>query len=450
MGLAVRLVGWKEIARYMKRDRSTVIRWKAYGIPVHSIPGSSSGSVYAFADELDAWLAKGSTAVSVEAPATAPSGQLRVSSLAITWGKAAAVAAAVGIAGLIAIAALVLNESPTKTGVATVKLDPATEHLYVKARVDWASRTPVGLRNAIDELNTVIGRQPKFADAYAALADAYLLSPEFGVMPPPDAFANAELAARHALAIDPDSAGANRAMGFIAYWQRQDNTAARRYFLQALDIAPGSAQTHLWYGNTLMNNGDLSAGLTQLEAARRLEPESPAIETDYAIARWDVGSDAEAIAILQNVEARAPTLSTAPYELSLISFVRGDWARYLWETEKVARLRGDADQLARIGEQKSAFARLGPKGLLESISPATPPQTLSVGDRTIYAAAAAALLGRRDRLLASLVHAEAHGEIWMPRGRLLTLFQKWWADPEIAGRLHRLFGRGKSTERLAP
>ncbi len=199
-----------------------------------------------------------------------------------------------------------------------------------------------------------------------------------------------------------------------------------------------------------MDNGDLSAGLIQLEDARRLDPESPAIEADYAWASWETGSDAEAVAMLRDVEARAPTLSTAPYYLMVISFVRGDWARYLGEAEKVARLRGDADQLARIAEQKAAFARMGAKGLLDTVSPATPPQTIGAVDRSIFSAAAAAISDRRDRLLAIVTRAEADGELWTPTHWSLTLFQKWWANPEIAGGLHRLYARGKPRERLAP
>lgn len=53
-----RLNGWKQIARYLGRDRRTAMRWEVQaGMPVHRIPGSSTGrSVYAFTRELDAWL----------------------------------------------------------------------------------------------------------------------------------------------------------------------------------------------------------------------------------------------------------------------------------------------------------------------------------------------------------------------------------------------------------
>src|SRR5512146_2114108 len=51
-----RIDGWKAIGQYFGRDRTTVIRWaRERGLPVHRIPGGTSGSVYALRSELDAW-----------------------------------------------------------------------------------------------------------------------------------------------------------------------------------------------------------------------------------------------------------------------------------------------------------------------------------------------------------------------------------------------------------
>jgi hypothetical protein len=49
-----RLDGWKMIAAYLRRDERTARRWAAEsGLPVHRIPGSGRGSVYALAEEID-------------------------------------------------------------------------------------------------------------------------------------------------------------------------------------------------------------------------------------------------------------------------------------------------------------------------------------------------------------------------------------------------------------
>jgi Tol biopolymer transport system component len=54
-----RLDSWKEIAAYLKRDVTTARRWeKREGLPVHRHPHDRRDSVYAYAAELDTWLAR--------------------------------------------------------------------------------------------------------------------------------------------------------------------------------------------------------------------------------------------------------------------------------------------------------------------------------------------------------------------------------------------------------
>ena len=55
----VRLNGWKSIAVYFGRDRTTVMRWASdSGLPVHRLPSGTRGSVFAFEDELAQWTLK--------------------------------------------------------------------------------------------------------------------------------------------------------------------------------------------------------------------------------------------------------------------------------------------------------------------------------------------------------------------------------------------------------
>ncbi len=55
-----RLDSWKEIAAYLRRHERTVQRWRRdRGLPVHQLPRGRRGGVYAFPEELDAWLRAG-------------------------------------------------------------------------------------------------------------------------------------------------------------------------------------------------------------------------------------------------------------------------------------------------------------------------------------------------------------------------------------------------------
>lgn len=54
-----RLESWKEIAGYLRRDVTTVQRWeKREALPIHRHQHDRQGTVFAYAEELDAWLAR--------------------------------------------------------------------------------------------------------------------------------------------------------------------------------------------------------------------------------------------------------------------------------------------------------------------------------------------------------------------------------------------------------
>lgn len=52
-----RLHSWKEIAEYLHCDVRTAIRWEVQrGLPVHRLPGGRRQGVFAYRQELEAWL----------------------------------------------------------------------------------------------------------------------------------------------------------------------------------------------------------------------------------------------------------------------------------------------------------------------------------------------------------------------------------------------------------
>jgi hypothetical protein len=446
----LRLDGWKAIAAYVKRDRSTVIRWKQNGLPVRRIPGGQGAAVFAYTQELDAWLARGGATLEVDAAWPAPTRELElVVDVAPAprrrWPVAALALAAALAMGLLALTAFRWWSNPGPA----LPQDPAVARLYLQARDDWAARTPESLRSAIAELGEVIRREPRFAPAYAALADAYILSPEFDSVPQGVAFKKAQGAAAAALAIDPGSADANRDLGFVAYWRDHDVKRARGYYARALRAQPQSAQTHFWYGNSLLDNGEVAAGLAELQQARLLEPGSATIETDYAWASWENGSGDEDVAALGKLEARDPQLSTTPYYLALIAFAKGDIAGYLDQAERWAKLQGGADFQGQIAAQRQAFQTGGADAVLDLMAQSPPTASEHLYDGTLWPAGAASIAGRRERMLELLARAEATGERWNPKRWERTLFARWRGDREVDAQLARLFRPQSPKDRLA-
>ncbi len=76
-GKGRRLESWKEIAAHLGRDVRTAMRWAKLGMPVHREPGEKRGRVFAYAQEIDAWL-DGQPADLPAGPGPGPAGWLAV------------------------------------------------------------------------------------------------------------------------------------------------------------------------------------------------------------------------------------------------------------------------------------------------------------------------------------------------------------------------------------
>ncbi len=54
-----RLNGWKAISRHFAKSERTIQSWEEErGLPIHRIPGERGSTVYAYVEELDAWMGK--------------------------------------------------------------------------------------------------------------------------------------------------------------------------------------------------------------------------------------------------------------------------------------------------------------------------------------------------------------------------------------------------------
>lgn len=445
MDVPVRIDGWKAIAGHFRRDRSTVMRWaEGSEFPVHRVSGRKGGSVYAYAHELEAWLAKGDPEPALAAeddlplPTIAPAKHWRRPAAMVLSGILAFVMVVTVVILMVGRPLEIVRRQPLPT-------DPATADLYLLARDDWTSRTPDGLRKAMGEFAAVIARDPTFAPADAGLADCYILAREFAAMPDAVAFPKAQAAAKAALAIDPGSADANRALGFIDWWQRHDINAARAHFRRALEINPGSAQTHFWYGNILTDARDVSHGLSELRTARLLDPGSAAILADYAWDCWNFGAVDAHVADLETLAVRLPGFAPPHRYLSFIRLAQGDVAGSLSEAEKLAQIQNDSRFTARILARRKAFQAGGPVAALSVIANETPTRDGWTSTYIEEEATAAAMTGRREKLVELLARGEKAGDVWSNWRVNQPRFALWRSDPLVIAGLARVGGRALSS-----
>ena len=384
-----RLDSWKEIAAYLGRAERTVKRWEAErGMPVHRVPGSERGAVFAYDGELQEWLrgsapegesddgSNGTPVVTSEGASGAlepvlvsarnegaessKSPVIRFARLAV-W--------AVPLLLLATFLALTFSHRGLtfgKVAAGAHEPNPEARDLYLQGRYYWNRRTPADLGQAVDSFTQAIVKDPAYAPAYIGLADCYNLLREFGAMPAKDAFPRALAAAQRAVALDPSSAEAHTSLAFATFYWNWDGIAAEREFKRAIELDPNFARAHHWYATFLSAVGRFPEALDQIEQARTLDPSSTALLADKGWLLYLSGKTDEGVALLKQVETSEPSLSSTHGYLSEIAYEEADYPTFIAERKLYAALRNDEAALAIAQAAEVGLATSGEQGLRES------------------------------------------------------------------------------------
>jgi serine/threonine-protein kinase len=144
--------------------------------------------------------------------------------------------------------------------------------LYLKGRHFWNRRTEPDLRLAMEYFEQALARDPDFALAHAGIADTYALLGFYSAAPPGEVFPAAKRAAQQALARQPGLAEAYPSLAYAAMYYDWDWAEAERTFRRAIELHPGYATAHQWYGNFLSVVGRAEESIIEFERALALDP----------------------------------------------------------------------------------------------------------------------------------------------------------------------------------
>ena len=120
--------------------------------------------------------------------------------------------------------------------------------------------------------------------------------------------AEAEAAARQAMALDPTHAGAAMHLGNALSGQSR-RAEAEAAFAQALALNPNLAEAHNNRGLSLMRRGQVTAAEHDLRRALELRPDKPEIGFNLAVVLQDQGRLEEAMAVYQAAIEARPDIS---------------------------------------------------------------------------------------------------------------------------------------------
>jgi TolB-like protein/Flp pilus assembly protein TadD len=147
----------------------------------------------------------------------------------------------------------------------------AASQAYRTGRLHWWRRTPAELQKAIEMFAQALEHDARFAPAYAAMADSWLLLALYGNITTLKATEKAQDMIDKALAIDPESAEAFAALG-LARWQIRQMDAAESALRHAVELNEDYIPAQLWLAGVLGQLGRFPEESRVLEQALTKDP----------------------------------------------------------------------------------------------------------------------------------------------------------------------------------
>ncbi|MCA1579540.1 MAG: protein kinase [Acidobacteria bacterium] len=194
---------------------------------------------------------------------------------------------------------------------------------YLRGRFHWNKRSHEAVTLSIKFFQQAIEQDPRYAVAYAGLADAYVVLGHQHLMVTSDAYLRARAAATKALEFDDMLAEAHTTLGFIKGAYEFDWSGSENSFKRALQLNPGYATAHQWYSTILRATGRTEDALAEAFEAFHLDPLSTSINLNVASALYCARRFDEAIDKYRGIATLDPGLFWMRYGLALVYRIIG-------------------------------------------------------------------------------------------------------------------------------
>ncbi|MEP6938161.1 MAG: tetratricopeptide repeat protein [Rudaea sp.] len=225
---------------------------------------------------------------------------------------------------------------------------------YLRGQSLWQERGKSELLEALRQFTRAVDADPKFADAYAGLSLVYSILPDYSAqISYAESLDLARDNAERALALDPALPEPYVVLGYLADGDRRRDTAVALY-RRAIALRPSSATAYQWLGNSLWSGGQLDAGVTTLEHASLLDPRSPVIANNHAMALIASRRYGEAVAVCDPIFKSIPDNAICGESTGLAKLMLDDLPAARIQFEKYALARSPG----ALGNVRSVFDAL--------------------------------------------------------------------------------------------
>ncbi|HEV8199576.1 MAG TPA: hypothetical protein VGS03_06115 [Candidatus Polarisedimenticolia bacterium] len=315
-------------------------------------------------------------------------------------------------------------------------VNPASYQLYLRGRYLWNQRTEDGLQKSIASFQQALIDDPGSAACYSALADAYNVLGNWGMVPPREAYPKAKAAAGKALALNPRLAEAHIALAYAIHLYDWNASEAEAEFRKGLALNPNYAPGHQWYAVFLASEGRFDEAVAEITRARELDPLSliigDVVGWIYSLARRNDDAVREFRKAI-DLDARFyPT----HFDLGLTYVEMGRYEDAIAELEHARTLAGDTPRTlsglayacARAHQQDRA------RGYLDRLQQLSTHRYVPPFDVAVVHAA----LGERDLAFDWLDKAYEDRHPWLVMLKVTPKVDSLRSDPHFAALLARI------------
>lgn len=321
---------------------------------------------------------------------------------------------------------------------------------YLRGREQWSRRTVAATQAAIQSYQEAIALDPAFAAAYAGLADAYVGNASG--MPPAERFPLAHAAVDRALAINPELADTQVALGYLLYRADWKFAEAKLVLQKAIALDPRNNLAHHHLGQVHKLLREWPEALAELVRAHQLNPHHPRTHVDLAIVLLFLGRVADAHEILTDGVKHAGDNAELHEELAEVLNAEGHTDEGMEERLKSKLMAGASfeviDQLRLAYRDGGRAAELRKENALLSDAITGDAASPTRSTATVLAENWAKL-GDADQTVRWLAAAFDRREEG-PLGMNNPEYDFVRADPRFTALHQRLFGTGATSRTPAP
>ena len=154
----------------------------------------------------------------------------------------------------------------------TRQINPDAYDDYLKGLYFWNQFAPESLKKSIQYFERAIEKDPGYAQAYAGLAESYGVLMDWNKLPPAEAYAKSEAAARRAVELDSGNSEAHSALGWQLLSYDRDYAGSEREFQRAIQLNGSNADAHDGLANYFAIRGQFDQSVAEVRRARDLDP----------------------------------------------------------------------------------------------------------------------------------------------------------------------------------